>query len=118
VLNNQAPTEEKEVEKTPQSITISESVSVPTTHEKSDREHIMKLNQSDEGQRNKLLLNNSHSSRQIDSGGGGDHLIKALNDGLKGRFIKAPNMKNGGPKKQAKSSDITHHKNSNRTAKA
>jgi hypothetical protein len=118
VLNNQAPTKEKEVEKTPQFITNSESI----THEKSGTElHIMKLNQSDEEQRNKPSLNNSHSSRQIDSGSGEDHFIKApntKNGDPKRHFIKAPNLKNGGPKKQAKSSDITRHKNPNRTEKA
>ncbi len=35
MLNNQAPTKEKEVKKTPHSTTISESVSVPINHEKS-----------------------------------------------------------------------------------
>ncbi len=38
----------------------------------------MKLNQSDEGQQNPSL-NNPHPSRQIDSGGGGDHFTKASN---------------------------------------
>ncbi len=119
VLIDQAP-EEKEVKKTSQSITNSESVSVSINHGKSDKEHIMELNQADEAQQN-LSLNNPHSSRQVDSGGGGDHFIKASNTkngGPKGRFIKAPNMKKGGPKKQAKSSDITRHKDPNRTAKA
>jgi hypothetical protein len=122
MLNNQAP-KEKEVKKTPQSIINSE----PITHEKSDREHIMKLNQSDEKQRN-LSLNNSHSSRQIDSGGG-DHFIKALNDGPKRRFTKAQNLKNDGPNKHKKppitnqkevenSHPKTHHKDPNGTAKA
>jgi hypothetical protein len=46
MLNNQTP-KEKEMKKTPQPTTKSESVSVPITHEKSDREHTMKLNQSD-----------------------------------------------------------------------
>ncbi len=115
MLNDQAP-KEKEMKKTPQSITNSESI----IHEKSDtKPHIMKLNQSDEEQQNSSL-NNSHSSRQVDSGGE-DHFIKTSNTkngDLKGRFTKAPNMKNGGYKKQAKSSDITHHKDSNRTEKA
>ncbi len=113
VLIDQAP---KEVEKTPQSITNSESI----THGKSDTEsHIMELNQSDDGQQN-LSLNNPHSSRQIDSGGGGDQFIKAsnTNGGRKEHFTKAPNLKNGGLKKQAKSVAKTHHKDSNRTKKA
>jgi hypothetical protein len=115
MLNDKTPTKEKEVKKTPQSITISE----PITHEKSGTEpHIMKVNQSDEGQKNPSL-NNPHSSRQVDSGGG-DHFTKASNKNgdRKGHFIKAPHLKNGGPKKQAKSPDITHHKDPNRTAKA
>ncbi len=128
VLNNQAP-KEKEVEKTPQLTTNSESISVPITHGKSGMEpHIMELNQSGEGQRNPSF-NNPHSSRQVDSGGGGDHLTKALNDGPKGRFTKAPNMKNGGLKKHKKpritnqkeveySHRKTHQKDPNRTAKA
>jgi hypothetical protein len=104
MLIDQAP-KEKEVKKTPQLITNSESASVPIIHGKSDTEpHIMKLNQSDEGQRNPSL-NNPHPSRQVDSGGG-DH------------FTKAPILKNDGHKKQAKSPDITHHNNSNRTEKA
>jgi hypothetical protein len=122
VLNNQTP-KEKEMEKTPQPITISESVSVSISHGKGATEshtmelsHTMDLNQSDEGQRNPSL-NNSYPSRQVDSGGG-DHLTKALNDGRKGHFIKASHLKNGGLKKQAKSPDITHHKDSNRTEKA
>jgi hypothetical protein len=100
MLNNQASTKEKEVEKTPQPITNSESVSVPITHGKSDTEpHIMELNQSDKGQQNPSL-NNPHSSRQIDSGGGG-HFTKAPNSngGPKGRFTKASNLKNGSPQK-------------------
>jgi hypothetical protein len=112
VLIDQAPMKGKEVKKTPQSINISE----PITHGKSDRKHIMELNQSDERQRNPSL-NNPHSSRQVDSESG-DHLTKALSDGLKERFTKTPNMKNGGPKKQAKSPDITRHTDSNRTEKA
>ncbi len=72
VLTDQTPKNQKREEKMPCPITNSE----PITHEKSDREHIMKLNQSDERQRKKSSLNNSHSSRQIDSGGG-DHFIKA-----------------------------------------
>jgi hypothetical protein len=114
VLNNQA-SKEKEVKKTSQSITNSE----PITHGKSDTEsHTMELNQSDEAQRNPSL-NNPHSSRQIDLGGG-DQFTKApnTNGGRKGHFIKAPNLKNGGPKKQAKSVAKTHHKDPNRTAKA
>jgi hypothetical protein len=117
VLNNQASTKEKEVEKTPQPITNSEQI----THGKSDREHTMELNQSDEGQQKNPSLNNPHPSRQVDSGGGGYHLTKApntKNGGRKRRFTKAPNLKNGGPKKQAKSPDITHHKDPNRTQKA
>ncbi len=123
MLIDQAP-KEKEVEKTPQPTTNSESVSVSINHEKSDKEHTMKLNQSDEGQRNKTSLNNPHPSRQVDSGGG-DHLTKALNGGPKGRFTKAANIKNGGPKKQAnptitnqKVMRKTHHKDPNRTEKA
>jgi hypothetical protein len=115
MLNDQAPKDQKKVEKTPQPTTNSE----PITHGKSDTEpHTMELNQSDEGQRNPSL-NNPHSSRQIDSGGG-DHFTKAsnTNDGPKGRFTKAPNLKDGGPKKQAKSVAKTHHKDPNRTAKA
>jgi hypothetical protein len=119
VLNNQAPTKEKEMEKTPQSITNSE----PITHGKIGTEpHIMELNQSDEGQRNKPSLNNSHPSRQINSGGGEDY------------FIKASNIKNDGPKKHEclkhskppitnqkeveNSHRKTHHKDPIRTAKA
>ncbi len=118
VLNDQA-SKEKEEEKASQSITNSESASVSINHGKSDtKSHTMELNQSDEGQRN-ASLNNSHSSRQVDSGGG-DHFTKAsnTNGGLKGHLIKAPHLKNGGQKKQAKSPDITHHKDLNRTAKA
>jgi hypothetical protein len=113
VLNDQAP---KEVEKTPQSITNSE----PIIHGKSGTEpHIMDLNQSDEGQQNPSL-NNSHPSRQVDSGGGGDQFTKAsnANGGPKERFTKAPHSENGGLKKQAKSVAKTHHKDSNRTEKA
>jgi hypothetical protein len=96
MLNNQAPTKEKEMKKTPQPTTNSE----PITHEKSGTEpHTMKLNQSDERQRNNPSLNNPHPSRQIDSGDDGDHLTKALNDDPKGHFTKAPNLKNGDPKK-------------------
>jgi hypothetical protein len=132
VLNNQASTKEKEVEKTRQSITISESIN----HGKSGTEpHIMKLNQSDEGQRN-LSLNNSHSSRQVDSGGDGDHIIKAsnMNDDPQGHFIKAPDLTNGGLKKHEclkhakpritnqkeveNSHSKTHYKDSNRIEKA
>jgi predicted Holliday junction resolvase-like endonuclease len=117
MLNNQASTKEKEMKKTSQSITNSEQI----THEKSDKEHIMKLNQSDEKQQKNLSLNNSHSSRQVNSGGDEDHLIKTSNtknDDRRKRFIKTPNLKNDGLKKQAKLSDITHHKNLNRTQKA
>ncbi len=116
VLIDQAPKNQKREEKMPCPTTNSE----PITHEKSGTEpHIMKLNQSDERQRKMLSLNSPHSSRQIDSGGGGDHFTKApnTNGGPKRRFTKAPNMKNGGPKKQAKSPDITHHKDPNRTQK-
>jgi hypothetical protein len=126
VLIDQAP-KEKEMEKTSQFITNSESI----IHEKSDtKSHIMKINQSDERQQN-LSLNNSHSSRLINSGSDEDHFIKAsnMNDGRKGHFIKAPNMKNGGLKKHKKplitnqkevenSHRKTHHKDPNRTAKA
>jgi hypothetical protein len=125
MLNNQAPKKHevlidqapKEVEKTPQSITNSESVSVPITHGKSDTEpHIMNLNQSDEGQRN-LSLNNSHSSRQINSGGDKDHFTKASNikkGGLKKH--KKPLITN---QKEVKNSHLkTHHKDSNRIEKA
>jgi hypothetical protein len=115
MLNN-LTSKEKEMKKTPQ-----HSVSISITHEKSDtKSHIMKLNQSDERQRNKLSLKNSHSSRQIDSGGGEDHFTKTsnTNDGFKERFIKVPNLKNDDHKKQAKLSDITHHKDSNRIEKA
>jgi hypothetical protein len=116
MLTDQAPKDQKREKKMFCSITNNE----PITHEKSDREHIMKLNQSDEKQRKKSSLNNSHPSRQIDSGGDEDHFTKTsnTNDDLKGRFIKAPNLKNDDLKKQAKSSDITHHKDSNRIAKA
>ncbi len=128
MLNNQAP-KEKEVEKTPQPITNSESVSLSITHGKSDREHTMKLNQSDEKQRNKPSLNNPHPSRQINSEGDGDHFTKAPNTndgGPKERFTKALN---GDPNKHKKpritnqkemenSHPKTHHKNPNRTAKA
>jgi hypothetical protein len=114
VLNDQAP---KEMEKTPQSTTNSE----PITHGKSDTEHTMELNQSDEGQQNPSL-NNPHPSRQVDSGGGGEH------------FTKASNLKNGGPQKHERlkqanptitnqkevenSHRKTHHKDPNRTEKA
>jgi hypothetical protein len=116
MLTDQTSKDQKREEKMFCSITNSESI----THEKSDREHIMKLNQSDERQRKKSSLNNSHSSRQIDSGGGEDHFIKAsnTNDCFKGHFIKASHLKNGDLKKQAKSPDIIHHKDSNRTQKA
>jgi hypothetical protein len=124
VLNDQAP---KEVKKTPQPITNSE----PITHGKSDTEpHTMELNQSDEAQQNSSL-NNPHRSRQIDSGGGGDHFTRApnTNGGPKRRFIKAPNIKNGGHNKHKKSPITnqkevesshrkTHHKDPNRTEKA
>jgi hypothetical protein len=126
VLIDQTSTKRKEMKKTSQSITNSEQI----IHEKSDREHIMKLNQSDEEQQN-LSLNNSHSSRQIDSGGG-DHFIKAsnANDGPKGHFIKASNLKNGDSQKHEclKQANLIitnqkvmrkiHHKNSNRIEKA
>jgi hypothetical protein len=118
MLNNQA-LKEKEMKKTSQPIIKSESVSVSITHEKSGtKSHIMKLNQSDEKQKN-ISLNNSHSSRQIDSENE-DHFIKTsnTNDDRKRHFIKISNLKNDDLKKQAKSSDITHHKNSNRTQKA
>jgi hypothetical protein len=80
----------------------------------------MKLNQSDEEQRNKPLLNNSHPSRQVDSGGDEDHFTKApnANGDLKRRFIKAPDLKNGGLKKQAKAPNIIHPKDRNQTKKA
>ncbi len=113
MLNDQTP-KEKEMKKTPQ-----QSVSIPINYEKSGtKPHTMKLNQSDERQRNPLL-NNPHPSRQIDSEDE-DHFIKTpnTNDDLKERFTKTPNLKNNDPKKQAKSPDITHHKDPNRTAKA
>jgi hypothetical protein len=126
MLNNQAP-KEKEMKKTPQPITNSESVSIPITRGKSDREpHTMKLNQSDEAQRNPSL-NNPHPSRQIDSGDDEDHFTKTpnANDGPKRRFIKAPNIKNGGHNKHKKSlitnqkeMENNHQKDPNRTAKA
>jgi hypothetical protein len=47
MLNNQA-SKEKEKKKTSQFITNNESVSVSISYEKSDKKHIMKLNQSDE----------------------------------------------------------------------
>jgi hypothetical protein len=111
VLIDQAPKDQKREEKMPCPTTISE----PVTHGKSDREHTMELNQSDEAQQNPSL-NNPHSSRQVDSGGG-DH------------FTKAPNIKNGGPNKHKKppitnqkevenTHRKTHHKDPNRTAKA
>ncbi len=81
MLNNLTP-KENEVKKAPQPITNSE----PITHGKSDKEHTMELNQSGQGQKN-TSLNNPHPSRQVDSGGE-DHLTKALNDGLKGRFAE------------------------------
>jgi hypothetical protein len=116
MLTDQAPKNQKREKKMPCPTTNSE----PITHGKSDREHTMKLNQSDEGQRKKPSLNNPHPSRQIDSGSDEDHFTKApnTNDDLKERFTKAPNLKNDDPKKQAKSPDITHHKDPNRTAKA
>jgi hypothetical protein len=102
VLIDQALTKEKEMKKTSQSITNSESI----IHGKSGtKSHIMKLNQSDEKQQN-LSLNNSHSSRQIESVSGEDH------------FIKASNLENDGLKKQAKSVAKIHHKNSNRIERA
>jgi hypothetical protein len=111
MLNNQEP-KEKEMRKTPQPIINSESI----THEKSDREHIMKLNQSDEAQQNPSL-NNSHSSRQIDSESGEDHFTKAPNinkNDLKKH--KKPLITN---QKEMKNSHLkTHHKNSNRIEKA
>jgi hypothetical protein len=120
VLNNQAP---KEVEKTSQSTINSE----PITHGKSDREHTMELNQSDEAQQNPSL-NNPHSSRQVDSGGGEDQFTKAPNSngGPKGRFTKALNdglNKHKKPlitnqKEVENSHRKTHHKDPNRTAKA
>jgi hypothetical protein len=119
MLNNQT-SKEKEMKKTSQSIINSESVSVSITHEKSDTEsHIMNLNQSDETEQN-ASLNNSHSSRQIDSENDEDHFIKTsnANDDLKERFIKTSNLKNDDLKKQAKSVAKIHHKNSNRIAKA
>jgi hypothetical protein len=109
--------------------------SEPITHEKSDRKHTMELNQSNEGQRKKPTLNNPHPFRQ-DSGGGddftkapkpkngghnGDDFTKApkpKNGGPRKHFTKAPNIRNGGLKKQAKTADITHHKDPNRTEKA
>jgi hypothetical protein len=75
-------------------------------------------------------LNNPHSSRQIDSGSGKNQITKALNDGLSGNhFTKAPNTNDGSKerftkalnddlKKQAKSSDKTHYKNSDQIEKA
>ncbi len=128
MLIDQASKDQKRKEKMFCLIINSESI----IHEKSDREHIMKLNQSDEGQRKKLSLNNSHSSRQIDSAGGGDHFIKTsnANDGPKGHFIKVSNLKNGGSQKHecSKQANLiitnqklmrkTHHKDPNRTAKA
>jgi hypothetical protein len=128
MLNNQAPTKEKEMKKTPQPTTNSQ----PITHEKSDTEpHIMKLNQSDERQRNNPSLNNPHPSRQIDSESGADHFTKApnKNDDHKERFTKAPNTKNDDLKKHKKplitnqkevenSHPKTHYKDSNRTKKA
>jgi hypothetical protein len=95
----------------------------------------MKLNQSDDAQQN-LSLNNSHSSRQINSESDEDHCIKTsnANDDLKERFIKISNMKNDDLKKheclkhekslitnqkEVKNSHRkTHQKNSNRIAKA
>ncbi len=53
--------------------------------------------------------------------GSGDDFTKApkpKNGGHNGHFTKAPNIRNGGPKKQAKTADITHHKDPNRTEKA
>jgi hypothetical protein len=118
MLNDQA-SKEKEMKKTSQSITNNESISVSISHEKSDKKHIKKLNQSDEKQQKNFSLNNSHSSRQIDSENE-DHFIKTsnTNDDRKEHFIKISNLKNDDLKKQAKSSDITHHKNPNRIAKA
>jgi hypothetical protein len=108
---------EKEMKKTSQSIINNESI----THEKSDtKSHIMKLNQLNEKQRNKLSLNNSHSFRQIDSENDENHFIKTsnANDDLKKRFIKISHSKNDDLKKQTKSIAKTHHKNSNRIEKA
>jgi hypothetical protein len=114
MLNDQT-SKEKEMKKTSQ-----QSVSVSINHEKSATEpHIMDLNQLDERQQKNPSLNNSHSSRQIDSENE-DHFIKTsnTNDDLKERFIKTSNLKNDDHKKQAKSSDITHYKDSNRIEKA
>jgi hypothetical protein len=122
MLIDQASKNQKREKKMSCSITNSESI----THEKSGtKSHIMKLNQSDEKQRNKLLLDNSHSSRQIDSESDEDHFIKTsntndnrkehfiktsnTNDDLKERFTKVSNI-NSDLKKQAKSPDIIHHK--------
>ncbi len=115
MLIDQTSKEKEEVKNPSRPTTFSE----PITHGKSDvREHIMELNQSNEEQRKKPTLNNPHPFRQ--DSGGGDDIIKApkpKNGGPKGHFTKAPNIRNGGLKKQAKTADITHHKDSNRTEK-
>ncbi len=101
MLNDQTSTKEKKMKKTFQFIINSESVSISINHEKSDtKSQIMKLNQSDDAQQN-LSLNNSHSSRQINSESDEDHFIKTsnANDDLKERFIKISNMKNDDLKK-------------------
>jgi hypothetical protein len=108
---------EKEMKKTSQFIINNESI----IYEKSDtKSHIMKLNQLNERQRNKLLLNNSHSFHQIDSENDENYFIKTsnANDDLKERFIKISHSKNDDFKKQAKSIAKIHHKNSNRIEKA
>jgi hypothetical protein len=111
MLIDKAPKNQKREKKMPCSITNSE----PIIHGKSDREHTMKLNQSDEKQRNPSL-NNPHSSRQIDSESE-DHCTKTpniKNDDLNKH--KKPRITN--QKEMESSHRKTHHKDPNRTAKA
>ncbi len=96
VLIDQAPKNQKREEKMPCPTTNSE----PITHEKSGtKPHIMKINQSNEGEQNPSL-NNPHLSRQIDSGDE-DQFTKApnTNDGRKEHLTKAPHLKNDDSKK-------------------
>jgi hypothetical protein len=107
MLIDQASKKKEKVKNSSRSITNSEQI----THEKSDRKHIMKFNQSNEKQRKKFALNNSHSFRQ-DSESEDDSFKtqKSKNDDLRKHFIKVSNIRNDDFKKQAKTADIIHHK--------
>jgi hypothetical protein len=87
------------------------------------REEKMPYSITNNEEQQNLSLNNSHSSRQINSGGK-DYFIKTpnMNDDLKERFTKISNMKNGGlikhkkplitnQKERENSHRKTHHKN-------